>query len=369
MTQTFYDDAEVPAIPTAEDGVSLTLATRIVPAVDGNVTHGRWRFPNTPTSASIPVVWGIYRNSDSALLASKAFPLDVPQAGWSQVLLDAPVPMLAGVEYSWCVWTPDRYVATSGYLASDITRGDLTALSQGGRFGGEGQPSITFPNNSFGSASYFPDGVFVPAGGSTPISVSEAGSGSEAITVNAAVPLAVAGAAADTVAVTAAVPVTEAASAGDAIAVSVTSSTTDTASAVEAVAAAVSAAVADAAAATETVTVLVSVPAADIGGADDSVAVAAASATADAGSATETVTVVAAVAVAETGTAVDSVTVEQPGSPTDTGSATETVTVVVMVNVSDSGSATDSVTTRTPVVAYPHGVRIATPVGQVRRTI
>lgn len=167
MAQSFFDDAEVPDHPDESDGASLSLGTRIRPNVDGTCTRIGWRFPNTTPSASVQVVGGLFRNSDSLLLGSKPFPLLSTPGQKNWVDLDTPIPLVAGVEYTAAVWSPDRYSASNGYLGADITRGDLTAVSNGGRFN-EPAASLDFPVSSSAQSTYFVDFWFVPAGGTSP---------------------------------------------------------------------------------------------------------------------------------------------------------------------------------------------------------
>lgn len=158
-TQTFHDDSEVPAGTDFDDSSALDLGLRFSLGVDGTITHGRWRaadhLSGTPR-------WGLYRQSDQALLGWQDFPTYTIGA-WNTIALTTPIPVLAGVPYQVVIWTPNRYVATGGYLVSSITRGDITAEAQGGRFAV--QPGLDYPNNSFNNGCYFVDFVLDTGGG------------------------------------------------------------------------------------------------------------------------------------------------------------------------------------------------------------
>jgi hypothetical protein len=148
---------QVPAQRNNADGVSYTLATRFIPAKDGNATKGKWYFPSTIPHASARVKIGIYRNSDQALLGQALFPLAATLDAWNEVEFSSPIPLVAAVEYSVVIWTPLRYVATTTYPWPSGA-GDIIAQSNGGRF--VESADFAFPTNN-ANASYFADIVFV----------------------------------------------------------------------------------------------------------------------------------------------------------------------------------------------------------------
>jgi hypothetical protein len=157
MAQTIFG-TEVPANLDNDDG-PYSMGTWFVLSVDGTATHGEWYFPSTPPSE--PVQIGIYRDSDQALLGSATFP-DGLSDGRHQVAFSPPIPLSAGVDYRVVIWTPDRYVSTSGYFNSDKTSGDIYCPPVAGRY--LVGPSLAWPDNNFGNANYWADFVFVPEG-------------------------------------------------------------------------------------------------------------------------------------------------------------------------------------------------------------
>lgn len=163
MSQTIFG-AAVPALPDLSDGVDIALGTRFTPAVNGTVSYGRWRFPDTIPHASTQVVFGLYLVSGPTLLASASFPLAATLGAWNQVALTTPVPVTAGTTYAAVVWSPNRYVATSAY-PFPVTSGDLTAVTANGWFT-TAAGALAFPTTQY-TSGYFADVVFDPAAPST----------------------------------------------------------------------------------------------------------------------------------------------------------------------------------------------------------
>lgn len=163
MTETLFGDT-APATTDAADGATnYALGTRWTPAVDGTVTHGRWRFPNTVPSATAPVQIGVYRVSDGVLLGSVSFPLAVVLGAWNEVTFPSPIPVVAGVAYAVAIWTPQRYVYTPTY-PWPATSANLTAGAANGWLR-SAPDALAFPDvQSSNSANYFADVVFEPAG-------------------------------------------------------------------------------------------------------------------------------------------------------------------------------------------------------------
>lgn len=164
---------DVPVNLDNVDGdANYALGTRFTPAVAGQITHGRWHFPNTTPSATEPVLFGLYRVSDAALLGSVAFPLDATMGRWNEVPLPTPIDVEADVEYAAVIWTPLRYVNTSGYPWPVTSEGLTTAASNGwfaSNPGGLANPGVLSGNAS----SYFADVVFVAATVANLLSISE----------------------------------------------------------------------------------------------------------------------------------------------------------------------------------------------------
>lgn len=159
--------SQVPAATDGTDGVAYSLGTVFETSAPGQVTHIRWRFPDTLPSGT--VTGALYEwDSDATgtLLASATF--SSPTAGtWNTVAI-TPQTITPGARYVAVIHTPDRYVASNGFFSTALTNAPLTAPADSGSVhngklssGG----SLQYPDGSFGSASYFADVVFVEDGG------------------------------------------------------------------------------------------------------------------------------------------------------------------------------------------------------------
>lgn len=187
--ETFHLDSEVPATVAANDGVALATGLYFTVAVDGTVTHARWRASTLVTGT---VKWALYRLSDSALLGEQDV-TSYTQGAWNTVALTTPIPITAATRYAAVYWSPNYYVATGGYFATSITRGNITAEASGGRFH-EPAADILLPADSFGNGCYFVDLGFTagsvqtvnPASLSVPISLGAPSVSQIAGTINVA---------------------------------------------------------------------------------------------------------------------------------------------------------------------------------------
>lgn len=157
---------QTPANTNATDGSQYTLGTVIRAAVAGQVTHGRWRFPDTLPSGAVEFV--LYDNDLRTELARATFSSPVAGA-WNTVVLPSPVSLSAGQYVVAAVDTPDRYVATSGFFASSgLTNGNLSAPATGADPEGIGNGRFivledAYPANA--GSCYFVDVVFEPSVG------------------------------------------------------------------------------------------------------------------------------------------------------------------------------------------------------------
>lgn len=172
MAQSIFT-SQTPSLTDANDSTRYTLCTLFTPAVNGQVTHGRWYFPATAPSRA-PVFALFQRTSDAAgvqLGLTATFSLAGYAPGWRTVALPAAVDITAGTYYYAAVKTEDRYVASSGFFTgSSVVNGDLTAPAddtgtprRNGRFNDFGLQDIPDYPDSGGGASYFADVVFEPA--------------------------------------------------------------------------------------------------------------------------------------------------------------------------------------------------------------
>lgn len=159
MAESLFTDTHLDGASLNEnDSQAYTLGTVIDVAVDGVVTHGRWRFPTTLPSG--PVAWVLYDFSTETEIGRAVFA--APTAGaWNTAALSPPVVVTAGQRLVACVETPDRYVAKAALFSSAIVSGSLTGPATStvpnGRFA---TSHATFPQGSSGGNGYFADLVF-----------------------------------------------------------------------------------------------------------------------------------------------------------------------------------------------------------------
>lgn len=155
---------EVPASPDVSDPSPLSLGSYITLADDQVITHIRWYFPASAQPGGQAVRAALFRTSDQAQLSAVVdFASPGTPGAWNVVALDAPVTAPAGT-YCPVVWTPGRYVASTGGASPwPITNENLSAATGAGRFA---QPSSDpdFPTDSFGNGCYFVDLVLAGAG-------------------------------------------------------------------------------------------------------------------------------------------------------------------------------------------------------------
>jgi Domain of unknown function (DUF4082) len=151
---------QTPANPDEDDGVTLTLGTRFVPAVDGTITAIRWFFPASPTAGTINgrlYTW--VSNTVGVLLGSNDFTAPTPGT-WNTTPVN--IPVVGGQPYVTAVFTPlGEYVSTGALFASAITNGNLTATAdtpaaENGKF----IAADAYPDDSFNGNGYFVDVVF-----------------------------------------------------------------------------------------------------------------------------------------------------------------------------------------------------------------
>lgn len=165
--------SQVPAATNGNDATPYSLGTVFETSTPGQVTHIRWRFPDTLPSGT--VTGALYEwDSDATgtLLASATFTSPVAGA-WNTVAI-TPQAISASARYVAVVHTPDRYVATNGFFSTALTNSPLTAPADSGsvhngKLASSG--SLTYPDGSFGSACYFVDVVFTT--GATDVAVGQ----------------------------------------------------------------------------------------------------------------------------------------------------------------------------------------------------
>jgi hypothetical protein len=153
-SQTLFT-TQTPVLPNASDGVPYELGMKFRAARPGVITAIRyWR----AASDAIPHTGRIWA-ANGTQLTSVGFSGE-SASGWQQQALPVPLHIDANVTYVVSVNVNSNYPFTSSGLATSIVNGDLSSVADGAN-GVFGSP-FAFPVNSFQSANYFRDVVFVP---------------------------------------------------------------------------------------------------------------------------------------------------------------------------------------------------------------
>jgi len=150
---------------TFEDGLSLSLGTRITFAVPGTISKVRWYAPATlPDSSVFANVFGLDELKKAG--ADVTFTGLVPST-WCEIPVASPVAVTAGQTFVPAIRTPSRYVASTGASTPPspfpITNGNLSTPTPAGYysiFGGDG--TVQWPDSNFNNGCYFVDVVFIP---------------------------------------------------------------------------------------------------------------------------------------------------------------------------------------------------------------
>lgn len=233
----------------------------------------------------------------------------------------------------------DQTKMASGYTAwwVDPVTGAKTSTTAGSSYN-----STAKGNNSRGEADWV---LVLQGAASTPVALSDSGSGSDTVTaVTSAVPLTDAGAGADVLAVTIPVALADSGTGADVLAVAVPVALTDAGSGAD-IFAQQSAAVPLTDSGSGSDTLAPGSPAVTLGDSGtgaDVLAISQPTALTDAGSGADTLAVTLPAALADAGSGTDVLLLTTPVPLTDAGSGTETLTLTSAVPLADSGSGADS---------------------------
>jgi hypothetical protein len=159
-----------------DEGSGLTLGTGMVFNTPGKVTHGRYRFPNTPIGTYTFVLYQSTGATTGTAVASATFGAgDIVAGGWGTVALSGGGYTIStgtsgsGTGYFAAVYTSaGRYVARGAYFTAPKTSGNIYAwqnntnyLGDATRTNGNFGSGNVYPNGSFNSSCYYCDVVFV----------------------------------------------------------------------------------------------------------------------------------------------------------------------------------------------------------------
>lgn len=184
---TIWPNTATPQVAAANDGSSVELGTKFRTSQDGVITGIRFYKGDGNVGSHVGSLW----TSDGSLLGSVTFTNET-SSGWQQAAFSSPVPVQANTVYVVSYFAPaGRYSLDSGYFASEVTNGPLTAMADG-TSGGNGVyrygSSGGFPSNTWQSSNYWVDVVFETTGGAdtTPPTVTSRSPGVDAVGVSTA---------------------------------------------------------------------------------------------------------------------------------------------------------------------------------------
>jgi Domain of unknown function (DUF4082)/Bacterial Ig-like domain (group 1) len=151
--------SQVPALPSASDGVPYELGMKFQATRSGNVLALRYWKAAGETGTHVGHLWTV-DGSPGSLLASVAFANETA-SGWQQQALPVPVPLSANTTYAVSVNTNGLFADTPAGLSAGIANGDLLSVADdaNGLFGSPG----AFPTQSYRASNYFRDIVFAPS--------------------------------------------------------------------------------------------------------------------------------------------------------------------------------------------------------------
>jgi VCBS repeat-containing protein len=150
---------------SSNDGQQLEVGVKFTSSVAGAITALRFYRSAADTGPDVLDLW----STTGVNLATVTFN-NTTASGWQTVALSTPVNITANTTYIASYHTTGAYVATNNFFTTAVSSGPLTALSSataGGNgvyaYGGTSSAGI-FPNNTYSSANYWADVVFIPSG-------------------------------------------------------------------------------------------------------------------------------------------------------------------------------------------------------------
>ncbi|MDI6101734.1 DUF4082 domain-containing protein [Actinoplanes sp. NEAU-A12] len=157
----FPSDA-VPTTVSQTDSAKVELGVKFQATTDGELVGVRfYQGPGNSGTHQVSLWNANGSKVDSAIVPSST------ENGWRTAYFAQPAAITAGTTYVASYFAPNgNYAFDSGYFASDISRGPLKA--QGGNNGVFRYGDSEFPQQSYNSANYWVDPLFVSEGHGTP---------------------------------------------------------------------------------------------------------------------------------------------------------------------------------------------------------
>lgn len=312
------------ALTTAQDNSAILTGNGDWNA--GSGTSRTWRTVNSITPTSGNGLETKYLQDTSFYTVYEAYWNDAGTAGSKTVGLSAPT----GQKYSIVA------VEIKGSTAAPVSK-SLTET-------GSGTDALSVTSATpLTETSSGTDVVSVAVSAT----LSETSTASDALSVTVTTSLTDTGSATDSLSWVREVSLTETGTGSDSISVTATVALTDTSSGTDSVSESATVSLSDTSTGTDALSITASISLADTSAGVDALSESVALTLTDTASATDAVTIAAAVTLTDTGTGTDSVSVDTGGSQskslTETATAVDALTVTVTVSLSETGTATDSV--------------------------
>jgi uncharacterized protein YaiE (UPF0345 family) len=159
QTQSLFT-SQTPKFTNLTDGVGSAgdyeLGMEFTSTKAGAISSIRYYKDANETGPHIGKIW----SNTGILLASVTFTNETA-SGWQEQTLSTPLVIAANTKYVVSVNANAYYVATPAGLATTITNGDISSISDGSNGVLNTDPS-SFPNQSFNNTNYFRDIVYAP---------------------------------------------------------------------------------------------------------------------------------------------------------------------------------------------------------------
>jgi hypothetical protein len=156
-TSSLFGNA-TPQIASSGENDAVTLGVKFTPTVNGKIVGIRYyQGPNNSGTHT-----GTLYDATGNEKAKATFPAG-SGSGWQSVQFATPVDVVAGQTYTAAYWAPNgNYSYTPGFFGTMWTNADYTMTAFAGANGVYRYGSDAWPTQSYGSANYYVDPMFVP---------------------------------------------------------------------------------------------------------------------------------------------------------------------------------------------------------------
>ena len=161
--QRLFEPSQVPIDPSVNDSNGVELGVKFTPQVNGQVVGIRFYKGGGNSGTHVGTLW----SSSGSQIARVTFTNEGGN-GWQTARFSSPVNVTAGTTYVASYHAPNGHYAASGnFFTSAYSHGQMTAPS-----GANGiynySPTPAFPQDTYNSANYWVEPMFIPGSGGGP---------------------------------------------------------------------------------------------------------------------------------------------------------------------------------------------------------